>query len=124
MYENLLAHVPTDLWIGGKWRKASDNARFDVIDPATERLLGVGIVGPGAGEMIAEGVLAIEMGANATDLKLSIQGMKGSLSANDSEQRPRARWNVCPSRIKSSRKVSTRAVFPSPKSPLTQTIPP
>ena len=25
MYENLLAHVPTDLWIGGKWRKASDD---------------------------------------------------------------------------------------------------
>jgi dihydrolipoamide dehydrogenase len=43
-----------------------------VLDPATERILGVGIVGPGAGEMIAEGVLAIEMGANATDLKLSI----------------------------------------------------
>ena len=37
MYENLLANVPTDLWIGGKWRKASDGARFDVIDPATER---------------------------------------------------------------------------------------
>ena len=36
MYENLLANVPTDLWIGGKWRKASDGARFDVIDPATE----------------------------------------------------------------------------------------
>src|SRR5262245_64904047 len=36
MYENLLANVPTDLWIGGKWRKASDNQRFDVIDPATE----------------------------------------------------------------------------------------
>src|SRR6185295_4321349 len=28
--------VPTDLWIGGKWRKASDGQRFDVIDPATE----------------------------------------------------------------------------------------
>jgi succinate-semialdehyde dehydrogenase/glutarate-semialdehyde dehydrogenase len=37
MYENLLASVPTDLWIGGKWRKASDNQRFDVIDPATEK---------------------------------------------------------------------------------------
>ena len=35
-YDNLLANVPTDLWIGGQWRKASDNARFDVIDPATE----------------------------------------------------------------------------------------
>jgi succinate-semialdehyde dehydrogenase/glutarate-semialdehyde dehydrogenase len=39
MYENLLAHVPTDLWIGGKWRKASDGARFDVIDPATENVI-------------------------------------------------------------------------------------
>ena len=37
MYDNLLADVPTDLWIGGKWRKSSDNQRFDVIDPATER---------------------------------------------------------------------------------------
>src|SRR6266849_255647 len=36
MYENLLANVPTDLWIGGKWKKSSDGARFDVIDPATE----------------------------------------------------------------------------------------
>jgi succinate-semialdehyde dehydrogenase / glutarate-semialdehyde dehydrogenase len=35
-YDNLLANVPTDLWIGGQWRKSSDNARFDVIDPATE----------------------------------------------------------------------------------------
>ncbi len=43
-----------------------------IFDPETERLLGVGLVGPGAGELIAEGVLAIEMGANATDLKQSI----------------------------------------------------
>ena len=43
-----------------------------VLDPKSERVLGVGLVGPGAGELIAEGVLAIEMGANATDLKLSI----------------------------------------------------
>src|SRR5436190_5265133 len=43
-----------------------------ILDPKTERILGVGLVGPGAGELIAEGVLAIEMGANATDLKLSI----------------------------------------------------
>jgi dihydrolipoamide dehydrogenase len=42
------------------------------VDPETERILGVGLVGPGAGELIAEGVLAIEMGANVTDLKLSI----------------------------------------------------
>ena len=43
-----------------------------VIDPKTERILGVGIVGPGAGELISEGVLAIEMGANAEDLKMTI----------------------------------------------------
>ena len=43
-----------------------------VLDGETERILGVGLVGPGAGELIAEGVLAIEMGATATDLKLSI----------------------------------------------------
>jgi dihydrolipoamide dehydrogenase len=43
-----------------------------IVDPATERLLGIGLVGPGAGELIAEGVLAIEMGATATDLKLTI----------------------------------------------------
>src|SRR5438477_547799 len=36
MYENLLADVPTDLYIGGKWRPSSDKSRFDVIDPATE----------------------------------------------------------------------------------------
>jgi dihydrolipoamide dehydrogenase len=43
-----------------------------VLDPSTERVLGVGLVGSGAGELIAEGVLAVEMGANATDLKMSI----------------------------------------------------
>jgi dihydrolipoamide dehydrogenase len=43
-----------------------------LIDPETERVLGVGIVGPGAGELIAEGVLAIEMGATASDVKLTI----------------------------------------------------
>jgi len=43
-----------------------------IIDPKTERILGVGIVGVGAGEMIAEGVLAVEMGSVASDLKLTI----------------------------------------------------
>jgi dihydrolipoamide dehydrogenase len=43
-----------------------------IIDPATERVLGVGIVGHGAGELIAEGVLAIEMGATAKDLALCV----------------------------------------------------
>jgi succinate-semialdehyde dehydrogenase/glutarate-semialdehyde dehydrogenase len=39
MYDNLLAGVPTDLWIGGQWRKASDGGRFDVFDPATENTI-------------------------------------------------------------------------------------
>ncbi len=43
-----------------------------VLDPKTERVLGVGIVGVGAGELIAEGVLAIEMAALAGDLELTI----------------------------------------------------
>jgi dihydrolipoamide dehydrogenase len=43
-----------------------------VIDPQTERVIGVGIVGAGAGELIAEGVLAIEMGAVAQDIALTI----------------------------------------------------
>jgi dihydrolipoamide dehydrogenase len=43
-----------------------------IIDPHTERVLGVGIVGAGAGELIAEGVLAIEMAALASDVAMSI----------------------------------------------------
>ena len=43
-----------------------------IVDPQTERVLGVGIVGVGAGELIAEGVLAIEMGALAKDIALTI----------------------------------------------------
>jgi dihydrolipoamide dehydrogenase len=43
-----------------------------IIDPETERVLGMGIVGPGAGELIAEGVLAIEMAALASDIELTI----------------------------------------------------
>src|SRR4029078_1701524 len=43
-----------------------------IIDPDTERVLGVGIVGSGAGELIAEGVVAVEMSALVSDLSLSI----------------------------------------------------
>jgi dihydrolipoamide dehydrogenase len=43
-----------------------------LFEPDTQRVLGVGIVGRGAGEMIAEGVLAVEMGALAEDLALSM----------------------------------------------------
>jgi dihydrolipoamide dehydrogenase len=43
-----------------------------LIDPETDRILGVGIAGSGAGELIAEGVLAVEMAALASDIQLSI----------------------------------------------------
>lgn len=43
-----------------------------LFDPGTKRVIGVGIVGPNAGDLIGEGVLAIEMGADAEDISLSI----------------------------------------------------
>lgn len=43
-----------------------------IVDPATERVLGCGLVGPGAGELIAEAVLAIEMGCVVRDLTESV----------------------------------------------------
>ncbi len=43
-----------------------------VIEPETERILGVGIVGAGAGELISEAVMAIEMGATAQDVAQSV----------------------------------------------------
>ncbi|PIQ85620.1 MAG: dihydrolipoyl dehydrogenase [Candidatus Omnitrophica bacterium CG11_big_fil_rev_8_21_14_0_20_45_26] len=43
-----------------------------IIEPHTERVVGVGITGKGAGELISEGVFAIEMGATARDLAESI----------------------------------------------------
>ncbi len=43
-----------------------------IVAPDSKRILGVGIVGVGAGELIAEGVLAIGMGATARDLAASI----------------------------------------------------
>ncbi len=43
-----------------------------LMDPETKQVLGVGIVGPNAGDLIAEAVLAIEMGADIEDIALSI----------------------------------------------------
>ena len=43
-----------------------------IIEPETERILGVGIVGHGAGELIGEGVLAVEMGATVRDLSETV----------------------------------------------------
>ncbi len=57
--------------------RAGANDRTDgltrlVIERGSERVLGVRIVGPGAGELIGEGVLAVELGARASDLGESI----------------------------------------------------
>lgn len=50
----------------------TDGVTKIIADPETDAVLGVGIVGPGAGELIAEGVLAMEMGATASDMAMSI----------------------------------------------------
>jgi dihydrolipoamide dehydrogenase len=50
----------------------TDGVTKVIVDPESKRVLGVGICGPGAGELIAEAVLAIEMGATAQDLDLTI----------------------------------------------------
>jgi len=50
----------------------SDGLTKIVTDPATDLVLGIGFVGPGAGELVGEAVLAIEMGATAKDIALSI----------------------------------------------------
>lgn len=50
----------------------TDGVTKMLIDPETERVLGVGICGAGAGELIAEAVLAMEMGATAEDIALTI----------------------------------------------------
>ncbi|MDE2967429.1 MAG: dihydrolipoyl dehydrogenase [Chloroflexota bacterium] len=57
--------------------RASASGRNDgltrlVIESGSERVLGMQVVGPGAGELIGEGVLAVEMGARASDLAESI----------------------------------------------------
>jgi dihydrolipoamide dehydrogenase len=43
-----------------------------LFDPETDRIIGAGIVGPGAGDLISEIALAIEMGADAEDIALTI----------------------------------------------------
>ena len=50
----------------------SDGLTKLMFDPDTGKLLGAGLVGPGAGELLAEAVLAIEMGADAEDIGLTI----------------------------------------------------
>lgn len=50
----------------------SDGVSKLIVDPKTDRLLGVGLCGPGAGELISEAVVAIEMGATSRDLAMCI----------------------------------------------------
>ncbi len=50
----------------------SDGLTKLILDPETDRILGMGVVGAGAGELLAEGTLAIEMAAGAEDLSLTI----------------------------------------------------
>jgi len=50
----------------------TDGVTKIIADAKTQRVLGLAMVGPGAGDMISEGVLAIEMGATAEDLSLTI----------------------------------------------------
>ena len=50
----------------------SDGLTKLIVDAKTGRILGLGVAGPRAGELIAEGVLAVEMAALASDLELSI----------------------------------------------------
>lgn len=73
--KNINVHVAKFPW--GASGRALTQGRTDgltklIFDPDTETILGMGIVGPNAGELIAEGVLAVEMGATATDIKMSI----------------------------------------------------
>jgi dihydrolipoamide dehydrogenase len=73
--QNIKVNVSKFPWAASG--RATTLDRFDGVtkilsEPETDRILGVGICGPGAGELIAEGVLAIEMAANLTDLKLTI----------------------------------------------------
>ncbi len=71
-----VAHKVTKFPWGASGRSLSLN-RSDgltkiIVDPETRRVLGVGVVGPGAGELIAEATLAIEMAATVEDLGLTI----------------------------------------------------
>ena len=69
--KNITVEIAKFSW-GGNGRALTfdrvDGLTKLIVDPETERILGVGIVGHRAGELIAEGVLACEMGATARDL--------------------------------------------------------
>lgn len=70
--ERNLPHTVTKFSWGACGRSLTqdriDGATKLIVDPETEKVLGVGMVGPGAGELIGEATLALEMGATAHDL--------------------------------------------------------
>ena len=75
LYSRALAKTEYNTLMGmlGAIKRGGSGAKVtQLVDAESGRVLGVGVVGPGAGELIAEGVLAIEMGAVASDLALSI----------------------------------------------------
>ena len=62
-------------WVASGRAATMDNKKGKtkvLFDPKTKQILGAGIVGPGAGELISEAVLAIEMGADAEDISMTI----------------------------------------------------
>ena len=86
-------HAATDLKVGGGQTDVELFAAYDgvvatvrdapkyrhyisitkiITDPETDRILGIAVAGPGAGELIAEGVLAMEMAAVSEDLRRTI----------------------------------------------------
>ena len=54
-----------------KYFKLANKTKI-LFDKDTKRTIGVGIVGPNAGDLISEGALAIEMGADAEDISLTV----------------------------------------------------
>jgi len=73
--ENRTVHIARFPWAASgraSTLNRSDGLTKIITDPASDQVLGVGIVGPGAGELIAQGVIAIEMGATAEDIGLTI----------------------------------------------------
>ena len=73
--QNLEINIAKFPW-GASGRAATldrmDGLTKFIIDSESERILGVGIVGPGAGELISEGTLAMEMGAKVSDIAQTI----------------------------------------------------
>ncbi len=74
-YDNVLAGVPTDLYIGGKWRPASDGTRIDVIDPATEQ------------------AVASVASASVDDAKAAVEAAAGA-AAGWAARKPRERGEI------------------------------